>query len=620
MHKLNEKQRQAAEFMFGKACVIAVPGSGKTLTMTTRIGHLVKSGIPPEKILGLTFTRNAAKAMKDGLRAVLNSQASDVNLSTIHAFCHRLIKAEGRTFEMVFGKRQIQLIRNAIKKRQITNVTVGQALREIATAKNKLIGPEQFRSMYEGIETLKPIADVYEGYEEEKRVKLLLDFSDLLMEAHTFLTESEDLRDRYRQSYPHLLVDEYQDSNPAQMALLNKLAGTNEDASFWVCGDDWQSIYGFTGASVENIIHFNKNYPGSERFILDINYRSTPEILTACQHLISHNKRKIHKQLNTINPEGEAVTVLSGVNEEAEAEKIVAEIMDLTQSRGFAYTDISVLYRANCQSRAIEEALAKSDIPYRIEKGGTFYERHEVVSLLNYLHLIHAPDTERGDDALKTVINIPNRYISHRFVRDLEARAGEKGIHLYEALKTMPVTVGYLRKGIQSFTDLVDSLIKDGRWLEPADMLHVIRHELDYDDHVSDTLADDPEGPVDSLDQLQITAGNYPGLGEFLAYTDAITNGSGENKAGVSLMTIHKAKGLEFPVVFVIGMLEGVLPNAKGDIEEERRIAFVAMSRAMRLLYLTYSRSYMDRLAKPSSFIKEALPTEATPEPSDHTE
>lgn len=275
MHKLNEKQRQAAEFMFGKACVTAIPGSGKTLTMTTRIGHLVKSGIPPEKILGLTFTRNSVKAMKDKLRYVLNGQASDVNLSTIHAFCHRLIKAEGRTFEMVFGKRQIQLIRNAIKKRQIKTVTVGQALREITTAKNKLIGPERFRSMYEGIETLKPIADVYDSYEEEKRIKLLLDFSDLLMEAHTFLTESEDLRDRYRQSYPHLLVDEYQDTNTAQMAVLNKLAGADDDTSFWVCGDDWQSIYGFTGAAVENIIHFSDDFPNSTHFILDTNYRST---------------------------------------------------------------------------------------------------------------------------------------------------------------------------------------------------------------------------------------------------------------------------------------------------------------------------------------------------------
>jgi len=474
--------------------------------------------------------------------------------------------------------------------------------------------------MYDGIESLKPIADVYDCYEEEKRIKLLLDFSDLLMEAHTLLTESEDLRDRYRQSYHHLLVDEYQDSNPAQIAVLNKLAGTNENASLWVCGDDWQSIYGFTGATVENIIHFTEDYPGSEHFILDTNYRSTPEILTACQYLINHNKKKIHKQLNTINPEGEAVTVLTGINEEDEAESVVSEILDLTQSRGFAHTDICVLYRANCQSRAIEEALSKNDIPYRIENGGNFYERHEVATLLNYMHLIHAPDTDRGDEALKAVINVPNRFVSHRVVKDLEAHAGEKGIHLYEALNTMPLTVNYLRKGIQWFTDLIDSVIKDGRWLEPADMLHVIRHELDYDNHVSDTLADNPEGPVDSLDQLQITAGNYSDLGEFLAYTDAITNSSGENKAGVSLMTIHKAKGLEFPVVFVIGMVEGVLPNAKGDIEEERRIAFVAMSRAMRLLYMTYSRSYMDRLAKPSSFIKEALPVEATPEPADHNE
>jgi DNA helicase II / ATP-dependent DNA helicase PcrA len=198
MHTLNDKQRQAAEFMFGKACVTAIPGSGKTLTMTTRIGHLVQNGIPPGKILGLTFTRNAAKAMKDKLRYVLNGQASDVNLSTMHAFCHRLIKAEGRTFEMVFGKRQTQLIRNVIKKRWIKDVTVGEALREIGMAKNHLISPEQFRSMNEGVEFLQGIADVYDGYEEEKSVKLLLDFSDLLLEAYNRFNRSDGAKWRLR--------------------------------------------------------------------------------------------------------------------------------------------------------------------------------------------------------------------------------------------------------------------------------------------------------------------------------------------------------------------------------------------------------------------------------------
>lgn len=498
MLELNKKQKQAADFMFGTASVIAIPGSGNTLTMAARIGNLVRSGIQPEKILGLTFTRNAAGAMRDKLSPVLMDQASNVTLSTIHSFCHRLLKVEGRSFAMLHGKRQVYLVRKVIKKLKIKDVSTGFVLSEIGLAKSRLMDSEWFRLLHEEDESMQAVALIYRAYEEEKRKRLLLDFQDLLMEAHSLLKSHEDRLNSYRHAFPHILVDEYQDTNPAQMEILNLLAGKNDHSSFWVCGDDWQSIFGFTGAEVENILQFTKRHPNSDRFILDTNYRSTPQILSACQYLIDNNIRKIEKTLNTINPEGENVIVLNSLSEEDEAETAVTEILDLVESRGFKYRDIAVLYRANCQSRAVEEAFSRHNISYRIESEANFYNRYEVNILLNYLQLIDEPDTFDGDEALKTVINVPSRYIGHSFIEDLESFAEENGFHLYLALKAMPVRAQYLQQSIHEFSALIDRLVRDKEWMEPVCLLQDIREELDFDKYLADELAGPYEGPLET--------------------------------------------------------------------------------------------------------------------------
>lgn len=605
MIELNKKQRQAAEFTFGTASVIAIPGSGKTLTMATRIGNLVRSGIPPEKILGLTFTRNATGAMRDKLKPVLLDQASRVMLSTIHSFCHRLLREEGRTFEMLHGKRQVYLMRKVIRALEIGGLPAGFALREIGLAKSRLWNAERFRSINKDNETMQAVADIYQAYEEEKRKRLLLDFHDLLLEAHRLLASCKDRCSCYQAAYPHILVDEYQDINPAQSAILSLLAGQNDHSSFWVCGDDWQSIFGFTGADVENILSFSNRHPGCKRFILDTNYRSTPQILTACQHLISHNERKIEKTLNTISQDGENIIVLQAISEDREAEKVITEIRDLVEARGFQFRDIAVLYRANSQSRAIEEALSRHDIPYRIESEANFYNRYEVNVLIQYLVLIDAPDSFDAGEALKAVINVPGRYASHGFMEDLETFAEANEVHLYPALKLVPVRAQYLKQSIDEFTALIDRLAKAKDWLEPAGVIEHLRDELDIDQYLADELSDPTEGTLESLDQLQMAAGAYDDLADFLEYAESVRTSSGNDEDGVTLSTVHKAKGLEFPVVFVIGMIDGVMPNVNGDPEEERRIAFVAMSRAMRLLYLSHTMSYLGRPAHPSPFIAE---------------
>lgn len=604
---LNEKQKQAAEFMFGTASIIAIPGSGKTLTMAARIGNLVRSGIPPEKIIGLTFTRNAAGAMRDKLKPVLLDQASKVTLSTIHAFCHRLLKEEGRIFEMLHGKRQVYLMRKVIRRLDIGNMSTGFALREIGLAKSRLLDIERFRLLHKNDEIMQTVARVYQAYEEAKRNQLLLDFSDLLMEVHSLLQSCDDRCNSYHQAYPHILVDEFQDTNHAQVEILNLLVGKNDHSSFWVCGDDYQSIFGFNGSSIENILSFSERYPNSTRFILDTNYRSSPQILTACQHLISHNKNKIEKDLNTINPDGENIIILKALTEEDEAEKVVTEIMNLVESRGFEYRDIAVLYRANSQSRSIEEAFSKHNIPYRIESEANFYNRYEVNILLQYLVLIDAPDSFDADNALKAVINVPSRYVSHGFMVDLESFAEANDLHLYPALKFMPMQAHYLQQNLDEFTTLIDRFNKGKSWVEPVDMLQYIREALNLDKHLADEMSEPVNGWLESLDQIQMALGKYDDLGDFLEYAESIRTNSGNDKDGVTLSTVHKAKGLEFPIVCVIGLIDGVMPNANGDSEEERRICFVAISRAMKLLYLSHSITYLGRAARPSSFIAEAF-------------
>ncbi len=608
MIELNEQQKQASDFVFGVASVIAIPGSGKTLTMTNRIGNLVRCGVPPENILGLTFTRNAAQAMRKKLRIVLKDEASKVTLSTIHSFCHKLLKKEDIRFEILHGKRQVWLIRKVISKLRIKDILTGIALREISLAKSRLISFEQFLELHKENDFMCSVGKIYEGYELEKRKGLLLDFDDLLMKSHDILTKHEDIRYRYQQTFPHILVDEYQDTNPAQVAILKLLVGdTGENRSFWICGDDWQSIYSFIGATVENILNFADDHEGSTQFILDLNYRSTNQILRACQNLISHNDRKIDKTLNTINQDGDDVIIFNATTEEREAARVINEIKDLIDRRGHDYKDIAILYRANSQSRAIEEELSKNEIPFWIENSSNFYERYEVAGLLNYLWLIHDANSDMGDAALKKVINVPNRYIGRVFISDFEAYSKSNGLHLYEGLKSMPVKVPYLRKNIRQFTEFIDPLIRDKWDLEPVDLIYLLRDGLNYDRFIADESAELYDDSSNIIDQLQIAAGRFSDLHKFLEFTETVRNSSGNDKEGVSLMTIHKAKGLEFPVVFVIGMIEGIIPHVNADIEEERRVAFVALSRAMKLLYLSYSHIHMGRPAMKSSFLDEIM-------------
>lgn len=576
--------------------------------MMERIGFLVtRHNVMPENILGLTFTRNAAEEMRQRLIPLLGDIAQRVTLSTIHSFCHYLLRSEGKMFEILTGKEQIAMLRNLMKRKRM-DISVGTVLREISLAKNNLVGVEEFKALYESDKLMLKVAAVYEGYEKEKAKKYLLDFDDLLVETYNLLSADNAVREKYSDRYQHVLVDEFQDTNPVQLEIIKLIVdhdGSNE-RSYWITGDDWQSIYSFAGASVNNLLNFKKTFKQSEIFILNINYRSTPQILRACQNLISHNVRKIEKTLKTDNPEGDEVIVLESSSEEGEALSIVNEIRELTEKRGFQYKDLAVLYRANFQSRCVEETFSQMKIPYHIENGLNFYQRTEVKNLLDYLRVISCPDSDEGDEALKSILNVPNRYISRKFVQELSEFSQKQNVHLFEGLKSMPVDLPYIRKNIRDFINFINPLADFAPNLEPLEVIQTLRSELDYDRFITDEDIPTPDDvKIANLNQLQLSAARYSGIKDFLEYTDSFDEQMSNDKEGIALMTIHKAKGLEFPVVFTIGLVEGITPTKKGDIEEERRIVFVAISRAMKILYISYSHTYLGQAAKKSIFIDE---------------
>jgi DNA helicase-2/ATP-dependent DNA helicase PcrA len=611
--ELNLKQREAAQFKDGIAAVIAIPGSGKTKTMLERIKYLVTEyGIPPEHILGLTFTRNAADEMRSRLVPVLGDLSSRVRLSTIHSFCLHLLKVEGRVFEILSGKEQLVFIKNVLKRLRVKDLTVGTVLREISLAKNNIIDPYEFWALFDGDKTMMQVANIYEAYDEAKENKMLLDFDDLLLEAYFLLRDNDDVREKYQGSFQSIMVDEFQDTNPVQFEILRLLIRDNSNpdpSSFWVAGDDAQSIYSFTGASVGNILNFQTMFPGAYQFILDRNYRSTPQILRACQNLIQFNVKQIHKDLYTDNSDGDDVVVLEASNEETEALGVVNEIVDLVERRGYQYSDIAVLYRANFQSRYVEEAFLQNKIPYHVSSGQTFYDRREVRCLLDYLRVINAPDSDEGDEALMNILNIPVRYVSNKVKDQLRAYCRERSIHLYQGLKSMIVMIPYVRKNIKELVVFMDPLIESAETVEPVQVIQQIRTTFDYDRFIVDEDIPSPDDvKINNINQLQLAATRYSTIGAFLEYTDSFQDETvGDDKEGVSLMTVHKAKGLEFPVVFVIGLVEGLMPSGKGNLEEERRICFVAISRAMHLLFLSYPLNYLGQPSKKSIFLDEIL-------------
>lgn len=610
MSALNPEQAIAANFTHGVCSVIAVPGSGKTLTMTHRIANLIRQhGVNPKSILGVTFTNNAAQAMKERLKDILGKQADEVFLKTLHGFCFHLLKQQGLNFSLLNDKEQVWLIKAVLRNLGLRELPAGLVIREISLARNNLLDLEQFSQLHGLDPIMSQVALAWEEYEARKQAKLKLDFDDLLVRVNQLLTDDEQLTQSLRARFPHVMVDEFQDTNPLQFEILRQMVGPVEgESSFFVVGDDWQSIYAFTGASVGSILDFSQNFPGCTQFMLSSNYRSTPQILAACRNLIRNNQRQISKTLITDNPPGAPVKVIESSSEETEAQAIADEIEDLVHRQGYAYADIAVLYRANFQSRTMEEAFSQRKLPYRIQNGQCFYQRHEVRVLLDYLRVIDDPHGPEGEESLLRIINFPNRYLSKGFVDNLKDLARRQGIGLYEALGQINPGKRYLKDNLDAFREIIEQCRYKIGWSTAAEMIELLRKSLDYDRHITDQDIPSPDNPlIQNIDQLQMSASRFEDVTSFLAFADSFNEAEVHDVEGVQLMTIHKAKGLEFPVVLLPGLVEGITPTKRGDIEEERRIVFVGISRARQRLYLSHSRTYLGQPVKKSIFIDEIM-------------
>ena len=619
---LNERQCEAVQAIGGPLLIVAGPGSGKTRVITHRIAYLIReAGVSAYRIAALTFTNKAAREMqsrlfgkgeKDPSSPLLgwHQRNSGLAVGTFHSFCARLLRTDGeamgldRNFAIYDSADQ-----NAAIKRAMSEVDVnpkmfspGAVLSIISKAKSELVGVEGFGLRKENY--LDEIAHrVYEQYEHMLAQSSALDFDDLLFRTYTLLTEFPSVAEKYQERYVHFLIDEFQDTNVAQYAIARKIAERHNNLA--VVGDPDQSIYSWRNADIRNILSFRRDFPTAQVIALEENYRSTSTILDAALKLISPNSQRIERSLWTNNGTGSPIVVREEYNEEDEAQYVVREVHRLTRAEGYALGDIAVMYRVNAQSRALEEACRRYGVAYQIVGGQKFYERREIKDVAAYLRLVSNP---HDDVALSRVINVPTRGIGQRTVDNLLRAARDRGTSMYAAIESMGETGGGpfpLRpaqaQALTRFRELIGRLTEESRSLDLVDLIDAVMEQTGYRRYVEES-AETGERAEDRLDNLQEFRG---AAREFtnLSIEEALTafledislvsdvDSFEEQPDAITLITLHQSKGLEFPVVFMVGMEEGLLPHSRSmdtpeEIEEERRLCYVGVTRAQKRLYL----------------------------------
>jgi DNA helicase-2/ATP-dependent DNA helicase PcrA len=592
---LNPRQREAAEITDGPLLIVAGAGSGKTRTLTVRIAFLIEEyGIPPEAILAVTFTNKAAGQMRDRLRELVPEDAGRVTMTTFHSFCCQLLRRWAdrlgypHTFTIYDDEDQERLIKKIVgdagldKKEFSPRMVLG----EISQAKNELIQPEHFSSSHAEAPQLRKL---YERYQKELRQNGAMDFDDLIFQSFYLLNDHPDLLKKVQGRYTYFLVDEYQDTNTAQYRLISILSMATRNLC--VVGDEDQSIYGWRGASIRNILEFDKDFPGARVVVLDQNYRSTQPILQAAGAVIANNNRIREKNLWTDKAGGELLNLHVADDDRGEAEFVVEEICR-RQREGDKFGDFAVLFRMNHLSRLIEQSLVRRRIPYEMTGGTKFFGRREVKDILAYVRIMANPD---DSVALSRIINVPRRGIGDTTVKRLEAEGP-----LWKTISQNP-------KGkIADFVRLINNLRQRSQEGSLSDLFREILDRTQYLDYLQESdpeTAEDRQGNVKSLlsdirSQEQtnpdLTIDGY--LEQVALHSDLDDLEEGSER--VHLLTMHNAKGLEFPVVFVMGAEEGVFPHHSSrdlpqELEEERRLAYVAITRAMKHLYLTAARRRM---------------------------
>lgn len=605
---LNKEQYEAATTIDGPVLILAGAGSGKTRVLTHRIAYMIQEmGVQPYEILAITFTNKAAGEMRERVVSLIGDVALNMWISTFHSSCVRILRREienlgyKKDFTIYDSYDQKSLVRQIMKEMNISDKEYPekQIRGMISDAKNKLESPEAFRRKHEYHYRNRKIAEVYEAYQSRLKANSAMDFDDLIMKTVELFRRFPEVLDKYRRKFRYIMVDEYQDTNHAQYTLVKLLA--SEHRNICVVGDDDQSIYEFRGADIRNILDFEMDFPSAKVVKLEQNYRSMGTILDAANNVIRHNLERKPKALRTTKDRGEKVRVYSAYNDKDEASFVASEVRRLGRD-GRNYKEFAVLYRTNAQSRNFEEAFMREGIPYRIIGGLKFYDRKEVKDILAYLRLVNNPFDEVS---LRRIINVPKRAIGDTTVEKLAqaARDNEETIFdLMQDLEELNIIKGKTLKSVIDFRNMHLSFMESQLDMTVSAF---VKHVLETTGYMKELVdSKDPEdlSRIENLEEfvnaaLDFEMMNPDGqLSDFLESVALVSDidSMDAKEDAVLLMTLHSAKGLEFPVVFMVGMENGLFPGASSiedqkEMEESRRLAYVGITRAMELLYMTHA-------------------------------
>jgi len=610
---LNPAQKEAVETIEGPVLILAGPGSGKTRVIAHRVAYLIKTcGVSPHRIMAVTFTNKAAREMEGRLNRLIGAALGNLTIGTFHALCARILRRDGQAigvdsrFVIYDDDDHISLLKRTLQElgldpKQYAPRALSSA---ISAAKSRTVAPKEYAkhttSYFEEV-----AGRVYEHYQQLLTKSNALDFDDLLMKAVELFRNSKDTLDKYHSRYLHIMVDEFQDTNLVQYELIKKLGGKKRNIC--VVGDPDQSIYSWRFADLRNILSFEKDFPKAKLVLLEQNYRSTKSILETASHVISTNQMRKPKELWTDNEEGELTNVVETYTEQEEAQFVVSEVEKLVKEDRAKLGDCAVMYRTNAQSRALEEAFIRYGTPYKLVAGTRFYERREVKDIIAYLRVMQNPSDSVG---LLRIINIPGRGIGERSLSQLSSWARSLGISQYEALRLVteqkdnedetPPFGSRIVKALVGFHGLMEEFITRSRELDLVDLFDLVTQKSGYEHYLQS--GKDGEERWENVLELRTVTAEYrhlpppEGLSAFLEGVALVSDVDGldETVDAATLVTLHQAKGLEFPVVFIVGVEEGILPHFKSfadaeQMEEERRLCYVGITRAKQKLYLVHA-------------------------------
>ena len=632
LNKLNQKQREAAEKIEGPLLILAGAGSGKTRTITYRIAHMInEKGISPYKILAVTFTNKAAKEMRERVELLIGEDAHKAMISTFHSFGVRLLRVYGdklgynANFTIYDTDDQKRVIRGIMKELVVNDksLTEGAVVSIISKLKENSVSVSDYEKENRFDSNYKIILECYRKYNGILKENNGMDFSDILVNLHKLLDIPEVL-EKLQEKFQYIMVDEYQDTNNIQYNIVTKIA--SKYRNICVVGDENQSIYGFRGANIKNILDFEKDYKDALVVKLEENYRSTSAILTAANEVIKNNKTAKDKNLWTRKPQGELITVKECLDGREEVNYIIEEIIK-RKNMGKSYREFTILYRTNAQSRLFEEGLLKYNIPYKVFGGMQFYQRAEIKDIIAYLTVINNPQDTIN---LNRIINVPKRKIGDKSIEKIKEFANETNISMFEALgkgMEIPGLTSGVKITLDELYTILSDLMELSNEVNVSQVFDELIKRVGYFSYLNSTYGVEAEGRIENVEELKNSIVELEKTVDFLTLREYLENVSlisatddleGESDY-IKLMTIHNSKGLEFPVVFLTGVEDDIFPGSKKvlfnpeELEEERRLCYVAITRAEEKLYLTYAKSrfvYGEFLTKIKSRFIEELPVE----------